>query len=192
MSEEAPNEPRSPEGESGEEGGRSEGRMPERRAAPHVPHVGGVLFDRDGTIVRDVPYNGDPKLVDPVPRAKELLDALRARGIKVGVLSNQSGIGRGMITQAQMQSVNDRVDGMLGPFDGWYVCPHAPEEDCECRKPKPKLVLDAAKQWGIAPSEMVVIGDKTSDVEVAKNAGATGILIGGEVTFAQAVEALLH
>ena len=87
--------------------------------------------------MHDVPYNGDPQLVDPVPRAKVRLDALRAGGIRVGVLSNQSGIGRGMITHDQMQAVNDRVDELLGPFDGWYVCPHAPEEDCDCRKPKP-------------------------------------------------------
>lgn len=152
----------------------------------------GVLFDRDGTIVRDVPYNGDPELVDPMPRAKELLDALRARGIKVGVLSNQSGIGRGMITAAQMRAVNQRVDEVLGPFDGWYVCPHAPEDDCECRKPKPKLVLDAARDWGLDPSQLVVIGDKTSDVDVANNAGATGILIGNGVKLAKAVETILN
>lgn len=150
------------------------------------------MFDRDGTIVHDVPYNGDPELVDPVPRAKELLDALRARGIKVGVLSNQSGIGRGMITHQQMQAVNDRVDELLGPFDGWYVCPHAPDEDCECRKPKPKLVLDAAREWGLDPSQIVVIGDKSSDVEVAKNAGATGVLVGKDVTFPEAVKMVLN
>lgn len=142
--------------------------------------------------MHDVPYNGDPELVDPVPRAKELLDALRAHGIKAGVLSNQSGIGRGMITEEQMQSVNDRVDELLGPFDGFYVCPHAPEDDCDCRKPKPKLVLDAARDWGIDPSTIVVIGDKTSDVEVANNAGAIGVLVGKDVTFAQAVERILN
>ena len=141
--------------------------------------------------MHDVPYNGDPELVDPVPRAKELLDALRARGIKAGVLSNQSGIGRGMITEEQMQSVNDRVDELLGPFDGFYVCPHAPEDDCDCRKPKPKLVLDAARDWGIDPSKIVVIGDKTSDVDVAQNAGATGVLVGKGITFAEAVETVL-
>jgi HAD superfamily hydrolase (TIGR01662 family) len=149
------------------------------------------LFDRDGTIVYDVPYNGDPELVVPVPRAKELLDELRARGIKVGVLSNQSGIGRGMITHEQMEATNRRVDELLGPFDGWYVCPHAPEDDCECRKPKPKLVFDAAREWSIDPAEIVVIGDKTSDVEVAKNAGATGILVGNGAAFAEAVETVL-
>ncbi|MBV8154731.1 MAG: HAD family hydrolase [Candidatus Eremiobacteraeota bacterium] len=151
-----------------------------------------MLFDRDGTIVHDVPYNGDPALVDPVPRAKELLDELRARGIKVGVLSNQSGIGRGMITHEQMEAVNRRVDELLGPFDGWYVCPHAPEEDCECRKPKPKLVLDAARQWRVRPSEIAVIGDKTSDVDVAKNAGAVGVLVGRGVSLNDAIGSLLR
>ena len=151
-----------------------------------------MLFDRDGTIVHDVPYNGDPALVDPVPRAKELLDELRARGIKVGVLSNQSGIGRGMITHEQMEAVNRRVDELLGPFDGWYVCPHAPEEDCECRKPKPKLVLDAAQQWRVHPSEIAVIGDKTSDVDVAKNAGAVGVLVGRGVSLNDAIGSLLR
>lgn len=141
--------------------------------------------------MRDVPYNGDPALVDPVPRAKELLDSLRARGIKVGVLSNQSGIGRGMITEAQMLAVNRRVDELLGPFDGWYVCPHAPDDECECRKPKPKLVLDAASEWHVSPAQIVVIGDKTSDVDVATNAGATGILVGEGVTFVEAVETVL-
>ena len=141
--------------------------------------------------MHDVPYNGDPALVDPVPRAKELLDSIRARGIKIGVLSNQSGIGRGMITEAQMRAVNRRVDELLGPFDGWYVCPHAPQDDCECRKPKPKLVLDAARDWHVRPAQIVVIGDKTSDVDVATNAGAIGILVGEGVTFVEAVETVL-
>lgn len=139
-----------------------------------------------------MPYNGDPALVDPVPGAKELLDSIRSRGIKVGVLSNQSGVGRGMITEAQMRAVNRRVDEVLGPFDGWYVCPHAPDDDCECRKPKPKLVLDAARDWHVPPSQIVVIGDKTSDVEVAKNAGATGILVGKGIGLAEAVQMVVN
>ncbi|HVA28667.1 MAG TPA: HAD family hydrolase [Candidatus Baltobacteraceae bacterium] len=141
------------------------------------PPLKGVLFDRDGTIVVDVPYNGDPDLVQPVPGAREVLDRLRAAGVKVGVLTNQSGVGRAMITEAKMREVNARVDELLGPFDGWFVCPHSPADDCECRKPKPKLVLDAAAQWGLDPSDIVVIGDKESDVEAAENAGARAIRI---------------
>jgi HAD superfamily hydrolase (TIGR01662 family) len=135
-----------------------------------------VLFDRDGTIVIDVPYNGDPELVQPVSDAKASLDRLRAAGVRVGVLTNQSGIGRGMITAAMMLAVNARIEELLGPFDGWYICPHAPQDDCDCRKPKPKLVFDAATAWGISPSDIVVIGDKQSDVDVATNAGARGVL----------------
>jgi len=151
-----------------------------------------VLLDRDGTIVVDVPYNGDPALVQPVPRAKESLDRLRDAGLRVGVLTNQSGVGRGMITEAQMRAVNARIEELLGPFDGWFVCPHAPEDACECRKPKPKLVFDAARAWGIDAREIVVIGDREADTGVARNAGALGVLVGRERTLAQAVDDLLR
>jgi histidinol-phosphate phosphatase family protein len=154
--------------------------------------IKGVLLDRDGTIVVDVPYNGDPALVQPVPRAKESLDRLRDAGLRVGVLTNQSGVGRGMITEAQMRAVNARIEELLGPFDGWFVCPHAPEDACECRKPKPKLVFDAARAWGIDAREIVVIGDREADTGVARNAGALGVLVGRERTLAQAVDDLLR
>ncbi|MGA8839992.1 MAG: HAD family hydrolase [Candidatus Aquilonibacter sp.] len=147
-----------------------------------------MLFDRDGTIVVDVPYNGDPELVQPIAGAKAALDRLRAAGLRVGVLTNQSGVGRGMISEAQMRAVNARVEELLGPFDGWFICPHAPDEACECRKPKPKLLFDAARAWGIDPRQIVVVGDKESDVETARNAGALGVRVGPELGLEQAVE----
>lgn len=150
-----------------------------------------MLLDRDGTIVVDVPYNGDPQLVAPVPHAKGLLDELRATGVKVGVLTNQSGIGRGMITEEEMHAVNERIEELLGPFDGWFICPHAPDDDCDCRKPKPKLVIDAAREWGIDPSEIAVIGDKTSDVDVARNAGSRGFLLTERYSLGDAVRAII-
>jgi D-glycero-D-manno-heptose 1,7-bisphosphate phosphatase len=151
-----------------------------------------VLFDRDGTIVVDVPYNGDPALVQPVAGAKAALDRLRAAGLRVGVLTNQSGVGRGMISEAQMRAVNARVEELLGPFDGWFICPHAPDEACECRKPKPKLLFDAARAWGIDPRQIVVVGDKESDVETARNAGASAIKIDGACDIASAVEKITN
>jgi histidinol-phosphate phosphatase family protein len=154
--------------------------------------VRAVLFDRDGTIIVDVPYNGDPALVQPVSGAKQLLDALRLAGLKIGVLTNQSGVGRGMITEEQMDAVNARVEELLGPFDGWFVCLHSPEEDCDCRKPKPKLIFDAARGWGIEPAEIVVVGDKDSDVEAAHNAGASAIKTDGACDIASAVEQILR
>lgn len=153
--------------------------------------VRAVLLDRDGTIVVDVPYNGDPALVQPVEGAKAALDRLRAAGLHVGVLTNQSGVGRAMITGAQMNAVNARVEELLGPFDGWFICRHAPDDDCECRKPKPKLIFDAAHAWGIDPSEIVVIGDKESDVRAAKNAGAHGIFLRDGDTLTEAIERIL-
>ncbi len=150
-----------------------------------------MLVDRDGTIVADVPYNGDPEAVEFVTGVREALDRLRAAGLRVGVLSNQSGVGRAMITMQQVQAVNARIEKALGPFDGWFVCPHAPQDDCECRKPKPKLVFDAAKQWNVDASEIAVIGDKESDRTVATNAGAVGIKIDGPHSFAQAVDSIL-
>ncbi|HTV92523.1 MAG TPA: HAD family hydrolase [Verrucomicrobiae bacterium] len=153
--------------------------------------VRGVLFDRDGTIIVDVPYNGEPDLVAPIAGVKEELDRLRAAGLKVGVLTNQSGVGRGMISEQQMHAVNARVEALLGPFDGWFVCPHAPDVDCECRKPKPKLIFDASRAWGIAPGEIVVVGDKNSDVEAARNAGSAAIKIDGSCDLASAVKRIL-
>lgn len=150
-----------------------------------------MLFDRDGTIIVDVPYNGDPELVEPVEGAKSLLDRLRAAGLKVGVLTNQSGVGRAMISLEQMRAVNARVDELLGPFDGWFICPHGPGDGCECRKPKPKLIFDAARAWGFDPSEIVVVGDKDSDVEAARNAGSRAIGLGPECSLSQAGDRML-
>jgi histidinol-phosphate phosphatase family protein len=150
-----------------------------------------VLFDRDETIVVDVPFNGDPDRVQPAPHARELLDRLRAAGLPLAVVSNQSGIGRGLITAEQAEAVNRRVDELLGPFAGFFVCPHAPEDACECRKPKPKLILDAARALGVEPSCCVVVGDRQSDVDAAKNAGAIAIKIAGPHELERAVEEIL-
>jgi len=150
-----------------------------------------VLFDRDETIVVDVPFNGDPDRVQPAPKARELLDRLRAAGLPIAVVSNQSGIGRGFITPVQVDAVNRRIDELLGPFAGFFVCPHAPEDACECRKPKPKLILDAAQALGVDPSCCVVVGDRDSDVEAARNAGAIPLKIAGPNELKNAVEKIL-
>lgn len=148
-----------------------------RRAAPWcgVPEL--VLFDRDGTLVHDVPYNGDPALVDPVPDAAAALDRLRRAGVRVGVVSNQSGIGSGRITHAQADAVNARIEALLGPFETWQYCPHASDAGCRCRKPEPGLVHAACATLGVEPARSVVVGDIGSDVLAAERAGARGILV---------------
>lgn len=156
-----------------------------------MSRIRAVLFDRDGTLVEDVPYNGDPNQVRPMRGVREGLTALRARGLRLGVVTNQSGVGRGLITLRDVDAVNARVEDLLGRFDGWFVCPHGPDDRCDCRKPSPKLVLDAARTFGLDPVETVVVGDKPSDVEAARNAGARSIRIDAAHSFADAVETIL-
>jgi histidinol-phosphate phosphatase family protein len=136
-----------------------------------------VLLDRDGTLIRDVPYNGDPERVEPIEGAGEALDRLRAAGIPTAVISNQSGVGRGLIRARDVAAVNRRVEEVLGPLGPWVVCPHAPEDGCDCRKPRPGLVLDAAGRLGVRPERCVVIGDIGADVEAARAAGAQAVLV---------------
>ncbi|WP_308796653.1 D-glycero-alpha-D-manno-heptose-1,7-bisphosphate 7-phosphatase [Agromyces silvae] len=136
-----------------------------------------VLFDRDGTLVRDVPYNGDPEQVMVMPTARAALGLLRARGIRIGVVTNQSGVARGLITPMQVAAVNARVDALLGPFEVWAVCEHGPGDGCDCRKPAPGLVLRAARELGVAASSVVVIGDIGADVSAALAAGARAVLV---------------
>ena len=103
-------------------------------ATPAVPPAA-VLLDRDGTLVEDVPYNGDPDRVRPLPGVRAALDRLRAAGVPLAVVSNQSGIARGRLTRAQVDAVNARVEALLGPLGPWLVCPHGPDDGCACRKP---------------------------------------------------------
>lgn len=153
------------------------------------PPIRAVLFDRDGTLIADVPYNGDPALVRPMPTAAAALRRLREEGIAVGVISNQSGVSRGLITAAQVEAVNARVDAMLGSFDVWRFCPHAEGDGCGCRKPRPGLVVDACRALGIDPAEAVVIGDIGSDLGAARAAGARGVLVPTDVTRIEEIRA---
>jgi histidinol-phosphate phosphatase family protein len=148
-----------------------------RRAAPWPPTPAAVLFDRDGTLVRDVPYNGRPELVEPTRGAADAVARLRSAGIRLGIVTNQSGVGRGLITAAQLEAVNRRVEEVLGPFDVWAVCLHDAAAGCACRKPQPFLIQLAAARLGVDPAECVVIGDIGSDVAAAHAAGARAILV---------------
>ena len=148
-----------------------------------------VLFDRDGTLVHDFPYHGDPAWVRPVDGAKEALDRLRARGVRIGVVSNQSGVARGLITRDQVDACMDRLAELLGPFDTVQVCPHGPDDGCTCRKPAPGMVKAACAELDVDPGRCVVIGDIGADVEAAAVAGAMGILVPTPVTRREEVAA---
>jgi histidinol-phosphate phosphatase family protein len=147
-----------------------------RRLLPPSPPEA-VLLDRDGTLVLDVPYNDDPDRVEPVPGAREAIARLRAAGIRTAVVSNQSGIGRGLISAEGVAAVTRRVEELLGPLGPVLMCPHAPGDGCGCRKPSPGLVYRAAAALGVAPERCAVIGDVGADVEAAAAAGARGVLV---------------
>ena len=164
-------------------------RLPLQLRRSGSPQPDAVLFDRDGTLIVNVPYNGDPELVIPLDGAREALDRLRAAGIPLAVISNQSGVGRGLITPHQVEAVNRRVEEMLGPVETWAFCPHAPEDGCECRKPAPGLVVGAASTLGVDPAGCAVVGDIGSDVEAARAAGARAVLIPTRETRPEEIEA---
>ena len=168
---------------------RGRGWWRHRTAAPWPTAPRAVLLDRDGTLVHDVPYNGDPAAVEPVPGAREAIDRLRATGLLVGVVTNQSGLARGLLTTDQVEAVNAEVEARLGPFGTWQVCPHGPDEGCECRKPRPGMVHSAARRLGVRPEECVVIGDIGADAEAARAAGARSVLVPTPLTRAEEVAA---
>lgn len=141
-----------------------------------------MLLDRDGTLVVDVPYNGDPDRVRAMPGAAEALARLRAAGIRTAMVTNQSGVARGLITREQVDAVNRRVAELVGPVGPVFVCPHDDHAGCGCRKPAPGLVLAAAEALGVAPEQCAVVGDIGSDLAAAKAAGARGVLVPTAVT----------
>jgi histidinol-phosphate phosphatase family protein len=141
------------------------------------PKPDAILLDRDGTLLIDVPYNGDPAKVVPLPSARRALRRLRLAGLPMAVISNQSGVGRGLLEPGQVDAVNRRAEQLLGPIGPWIWCPHAPGEDCECRKPAPGLVVEAARRLGVDPERCAVIGDIAADVQAAQAAGAAAVLV---------------
>jgi HAD superfamily hydrolase (TIGR01662 family) len=151
-----------------------------RRAPKPLPAA--VLFDRDGTLAVDVPYNGDPALVQPMPGARDALNRLRAAGVATAVVSNQSGIALGRLSHAQVDAVNARLATLLGPLGPVIVCPHAPGANCGCRKPAPGMIEAAAHALGVSPRDCVVIGDIGADIEAARAAGARAILVPTAIT----------
>ncbi|MGZ4125593.1 MAG: D-glycero-alpha-D-manno-heptose-1,7-bisphosphate 7-phosphatase [Actinomycetota bacterium] len=156
------------------------GTTPDRPAA--------ILFDRDGTLVVDVPCNGDPSRAEPMPGAREALDCVREAGVPMAVVSNQSGIARGALSMRDVEAVHRRIEELLGPIGPLFVCPHGPDEGCDCRKPMPGLVRRAAVALGVAVERCVLIGDVGADVDAALAAGARPILVPTDVTLLEEIE----
>jgi histidinol-phosphate phosphatase family protein len=155
-----------------------------------------VFLDKDGTLVRDVPYNVDPALIELGPGAETALPRLARRGYELVVVSNQSGIARGYFEETAMRRVEKRLrellDDMGVPLAGFYYCPHLVDGtvrqyavQCECRKPKPGLLLQAARDLDLDLAASWMIGDILDDVEAGRRAGCRSILLlnGGETVW---------
>ena len=140
-----------------------------------------AVLDRDGTIIEDRHYLSDPDGVALLPGAVEGLRLLAGAGMKLVVASNQSGVGRGYYTLDDIAAVNREMERRLAErdvvLDGIYFCPHGPEEDCDCRKPKPGMILRAASELGFDPAQCVVIGDKLSDLLCGRAVDALTVLV---------------
>ena len=140
-----------------------------------------VLLDRDGTIIEDRNYIKDPNDVVTIPGTRQGLRALQRAGYLLIVVTNQSGIGRGFFTEQDLWRVHERLSHLLSLDDvnisKYYVCPHRPEDNCSCRKPKAELFLTAVEQYDLDIKQSWIIGDKTTDMIPARLHGFRQCLI---------------
>ena len=156
-----------------------------------------VFLDRDGTINVGTPtYERVDSLgkVELLPNSLEALRLLSSLDYKVFFVTNQAGLAEGLISQADFDAINNKVLSLIEPSGinvaATYVCPHGENDNCECRKPKPKLLLDAAREYGIDLSKSWMIGDRPTDVLTGVNAGAKGILVKTGVPTVESSEAV--
>ena len=138
-----------------------------------------VFFDRDGTLMEEVHYCNDPDRVAVFPGVREALARLKNRGFKNIIITNQSGIGRGLITLDQYHAVHAEFLKQAGAanIDGAYYCPETPEEPSTRRKPLPGMVFEAAADHGLDLARSWFVGDKPADVGCGRNAGTRTILV---------------
>ena len=141
-----------------------------------------VFLDRDGTLIEDRGFLGDPAGVELLPTVVDALRLLAAHDYATIVISNQSGIARGLLDEAKVRSVNAeivrRLDGDGLAIDGWYWCPHY-AEGCDCRKPEPGLVHRAVREHALTLAGAAVVGDRGNDVELGQRVGIPGIVVPG-------------
>lgn len=140
-----------------------------------------IFFDKDGTLIHDVPYNVNPELIRFKEYVFESVKLLQQNGFLIIIISNQPGIGLGYFMESDLMRVKEKIENSFWQHEitlnGFYFCPHTPGEECNCRKPKPGLILKAAHDLNIELSESWMVGDILNDVEAGKRAGCKAILI---------------
>ena len=138
-----------------------------------------IFLDRDGTVIEDTGYIANPDHIRPLPGALATLARLAQDGWKLMIISNQSGVGRGLISAQEMDAVHQRFLQLMAdngaPVTASYFCVHAPEAGCACRKPSPALIRAAVAEHGLTSPNYWLIGDRESDVLCGRNAGCRTI-----------------
>lgn len=168
---------------------------------------GTVFLDRDGTINVDVPYLADPDRLTLFPDVIEALARLNRGGVRVVLVTNQSGVARGLVSPRRLDAVHARLQGLLQAGGAWldaiYYCPHHPDDGCSCRKPRAGLVARACRDLGLhvplepaqtcpgrARRDWFVVGDQESDLKLAETIGGRGVLVTTGPTSASTVDAI--
>lgn len=154
---------------------------------------GAIFLDKDGTLIEDVPYNVDPALIRLMPGVGEVLRSLQEAGFALVVVTNQSGVARGLFPESALGGVEARLRELLAEdgvtLAGFYACPHHPEgtvpeyaQDCDCRKPGPGLLRRAAGELNLDLDASWMVGDILNDIEAGRRAGCRAVLLdlGGE------------
>jgi D-glycero-D-manno-heptose 1,7-bisphosphate phosphatase len=150
--------------------------------APHTRQVKLIILDRDGVINYDSPeYIKSPEEWRPIPGSLEAIARLNHAGFRVVVATNQSGLGRGLFDMAAMIAINEKLHRALahvgGRIDAVFYCPHTADSDCDCRKPKPGLLMEIGQRFGVELTGVPCIGDSLRDLQAAQAVGAQPILV---------------
>ena len=140
-----------------------------------------VFLDRDGVLMRDAKFVDPVNQVEVINGAPQAMRSLQDAGFRLFVVTNQSGVGRGYFTREAVEEIHTLLNQHFSAagvrIERYYVCPHHPEDNCDCRKPKPKFLLEAAREYGLDLSRCFMVGDRPSDIQCGRNAGTTTILV---------------
>jgi histidinol-phosphate phosphatase family protein len=149
-----------------------------------------ILLDKDGTLIEDLPYNVDPRRIRLAPGAREALAIWAEQGWPIAIVTNQSGVARGYFTLEDLAAVERHLQATVeehgGRWGGFWACPHLPEGindyavDCDCRKPAPGMIRNAAATLRIRPEDCWFVGDTWMDMAAGRAAGCRTILVGPE------------